>query len=725
MTAIVEEQVRPTAAARSVMFVGLTTLLGVLVGAVVAGIGSNYAANATVMITGLTGPSKAEPNTVWAYDDTSRYVLARIDTFAAVAESGDVADKAAAAVGEAPEDVRGHINAVARKTTTLIDMKINGAPTPAAAIATAKAASQAAADVIQATDKTTPGAPARISATVVSVDTTAFDDRWREVRFLGLLGGVCGLLLGWLSAAIRRPGRWIETMRPDADRAGRVDQAAEADQSIQIEVLGVLLAGQSRKGISVVVVAIFGVFGYAFTGSYWPPLLGVLIAGVASFWDLRFAAFAIILSGVSVLPTNLSTFKVGPITPTVLEFAIGFGLLATIVKTQPGARRGPFTFVVLGVLGALVLGALIGFGRGAEIPPLAEAFRSSAVFVGFFVFREAFRGRAYHLLSVLFVNAALSSFTVLASLPLGLERLLVRQRAEFITGSDTFTDVARLASPVIFLWTPLLLIIAAGLNRLRAQWLLVIPAVLHMALSFNRSTWAPLVVMIILAAALRGGIRGMVVRGIQVVVAGALVLSIAGSGVLGVAPKAVAARFLSLVNGDFKVETSLSDRVEENGLALKVLKDEPVLGSGLGMPFGPIEQTYVEDQDRTYITPSQVLHNQYILMWALMGVAGLLAYGALGVRLAAYSWHLQRRLGDAAVVPIAASGGILMLAVQSTFQTNLLDPAAVITIGAMLALIELAGTRAGPDAAAASDEPLLIASGPPRRRMADEHGRGV
>jgi O-antigen ligase len=297
----------------------------------------------------------------------------------------------------------------------------------------------------------------------------------------------------------------------------------------------------------------------------------------------------------------------------------------------------------------------------------------------------------------------------LMSIPLNLELLQSQARDYVITGSDS-ADVTRLNTPVLQLWSPLLVILAAGVIRLRPRWLwavLLVPCLALQALSFNRSTWATLLVLAVIVAVLRGGRRGLLVRLGALVVIGAVALGALQAGVFGTGGQAVALRLTSVITGNALQEDSLSDRLQENEKAWATLTDSPVVGTGIGVAYGGESVTYDDVRSVRVVEDRPWIHNQYLRIWLWMGVLGLLAYGWVAVRLVTISWFDRLRRGRASTITVSGAAGLAAIAGQAVFATSLDNASVIITVALVLALIELSG--APPDADSDPDD------GPTRR----------
>lgn len=688
----------PPRDARWMRSVGVATLLvlaavcGALVAAALAWSGPRHTAGATVLVTGVTGEGRGSPYAV------GQYGIDRAPTWATVAESRGVAAESAARLGLPAPALEGQVQAEAPTGLSMVRIVVE-APDPDAAVRWAEVVATVATEQINLGEQVPAVPTPRVRAAVIDVDRAAEDAGWREVRFVAVPGGVIALLIAWTVISIRRPGGWIGSLNRPLGGVARHEEVRRVDQAVQIEVLGAMLLGQSWKGLAVAGLALFGTFGYALTGSVLPPLLVVLLAGIGGIRDLRLAAGGILFAAVTVLPGRIEVVDLGVLTPSVLEIAVAIGVLLTIWHARRDRPvRGIFTGPVLAILGALAAGCAVALTSGVDPADVIPAARTILTLLAFFVVRAAFRGRPTELLGVLLVTAAASAVVALAGLGLGFETLDSAGVDYVVTGGET-ADVFRVNTPVIELWGPLLIVLAAGVIRLRPRWLwavLLVPCLALQGLSFDRTTWATLLVLAVVVGVLRGGRAGLVRRAGALVVVGAVSLGALSAGLLGAEGQAVAQRLTSVITAQAFAEDSLADRLRENEAARETLAESPLVGTGVGAYYGSELVTYDDTMGVLDPAPRPWIHNQYYRVWLWMGVLGLVAYGALAVRLTALSYHAWLRRGAGATVPVAATAGLASIAAQALFATSLDFPPTIITVAVTLALIELSVTE--PDA---------------------------
>lgn len=693
------------------LIVLLCTAVGVVIGGLVNWSGPRYSAGAELVVTGVGEPTES----LYAI---GQYEIDRAGTWATIAASSVVADAAAAALGEEPGALEGATTAIAPTAETRVVLTVE-APDPDQAVRRAGAVAEAAVVEINRQEALPGRVYPRAVSEVLGVDDDAEDARFLDTRLAAVPGGVIGLLVGWVIAAIRRPGGWVLRLAHPLDREGQRDELQRIDQNVQIDVLGALLLGQSGRGLLIAALAMFGVFGYAFTGSAYPPLLVVLIAGFAGIKDLRIAAGSIVFAGATVLPAKIELIDLGLFTPTVLEVAIGFGLVLTYLQWRrdpdpPGVFDGP----VWALAAAVVIGSGVSLAQGNDLSDVIDTARILLVVLSFFVIRRAFRGQPYLLFAVMLITAAAAAVVALMGVGLGLEALNPDPTDYVITGDNT-AEVNRINTPALELWSPLLVVLAAGVVRLRPRWLwavVLIPCLALQALSFDRTTWATLLALAVVVAVLRGGRSGVVSRAIGVVVIGAVGLGALSAGAFGPEGQAVALRLSSVVTGAALSENSLTDRLEENEAARATLQESPYVGTGIGAHYGAELVTYNDTLAVLDPAPRPWIHNQYYRIWLWMGVLGLIAYGWVAVRTVSLSFHAWKRRGQAATTTVAAAAGLASIAAQAVFATNLDFPATILSVCVVLALMELAATtnhRGSPTTGARRVSPDRVASASP------------
>lgn len=647
-----------------------TGLLGLVVGFVAPMVGGTlYRSSATVTLTAVQLDNR--PPTV----SEARHILVRMPSWVKIVGSGAVA-------GQFPLQPKEFLSGSEISGANAFVVSLTS-PSAQDLQARTTAAANAVITVITRGETPPGGTTSRVSGVVTdpadeTVNVTREWSMWGAV-----LGGVIGALLGWLACTLRSPGRWVRQLVGGENRQVGAAQFAE---SVDFELRALGVAVRTRRGAGALALLAVAVGGYAFAGSVWPAFFATLIAGVVAKKDPRWIAVAIVVLGATVLPEKFDLVKIGPVTPTVMEVALLIGVIAVWRRPQPSV----FTWPLVGLAAAVGVGSLWGFVHGGDFPEIADTSRALlTVPVGFFVIHRAFAGRLPQLVAVVTVVAAVASAVELAASVLNIQRLLVDERTSVITGTDT-SDVSRLSAPVLPLWAPLLILLVSGAFPTKPRWrfaLLILPGVIHEALSFNRSTWAPLLGCVVLVAVARFGARGLVKRLIVAAAGGALVLGLAGAGALGSTGTALADRVFSVFSGKALAEDSLADRERENNAAMATLRESPLMGTGVGVPYGGEIVSYDNLHDRPVVEARPWIHNQYLRMWLWFGGFGLLMIGLLMVRVASVVVHSWLRRTPATVAIVAFGLGLACLAFQSVLQTTLIDRPTLTAVMLMLAML--------------------------------------
>jgi O-antigen ligase len=677
---------RPPHLRVAVAVVVLTTLVaGLGTFAVFLGIVAHYQSTAEVVFN----------NTMTTDDNVakgSRYVQDRITSWESVAGSEAVAQRAAqiaATTGGTPFDpATVTITGKHPSGTELLQVTATSND-PATVAANATTAAQATVDVVVASERY-PGTPqSKIEGSVVRTGGPVVDHGVQEARWWGVLGGVAGFIVSLLACSLLRPGRWARDLAPHSVRSRR--RMVELNATVMGDEMRGLLAGLRRpEGKITVGVAAVAIAGYGATGSMVFPLLAVVAAAVQA-WrtaDPRWSAAALLFTGVGVFPEKVDVVKLGPVTPTVLEVALLLALLLTLRGRSVGfAPRSAFAGPVGAILVAATIGAITAMALGGEFDLMIDNYRALLMVGAFFPVYFAFARRPHQLIAVLLYLAGVCSAVVLVAAAAGWSRLLVDERSSIITGSST-SDVARLSGPTLNLWAPLLVLLLSALMPRKPRWVwlgLLLIGIAHEAASFNRSTWAPLVLLIVAVAAVTHGPKGLVRRAALLIVVGAIGFSLALTGLAGGQAKQIALRASSVVTGQAYGEDSLPDRLRENAAAYATLEQQPWLGVGVGQYYGGELITYDNEHSRTVVEPRPYIHNQYLRIWLYMGVFGLLAYAFAGVRVLSVVLTSWRRRTPGAPMVVVIGMGIACLAAQASLQTMLVDRPSIIIIVTLMA----------------------------------------
>jgi O-antigen ligase len=621
----------------------------------------------------------------------SRFVQERLDSWAAVAPSDVVlarADALSRAAGDAPLDpAEVSVASAALSGTEIVEITVTSTDA-ARAPGQATYVAQALADVVTANETYPGNLGSRTTGQVLSPGGPAQDFTSADGHWWAVIGGVAGFVVALLACSLLRPGPWARDVAPL-----RIDDR-RSQNTLNARVMGDELTGLVRAGTGTpegrltVLLTVVAIAGYGVTAAAVFPLLPVLAAGIWGWCrrDARWSAAALAFTGTGVFPDKVSVVNLGPVTPTVLELALVLALVVCLRQREP-VPRSPFTGPVLAVVAAMSIGAVVALSGEGEFASVVDTFRAMAMVLAFFPFYFAFARRPHQMVATLVMVAGVASAVVLLAAAAGWSQLLVNERDAVITG-DATAAVTRLSGPSLNLWAPLLILLLSALVPRRPRWLwlaLVAVGVLHQAASFTRSTWAPLILLIVVVAAITHGWRGVLRRSLGVLAVGVVGLALAFSGVLGAEGRAIAERATSVVTGMAYSEDSLPDRLRENAAATHTLHESPLLGVGMGQPYGGELSTYDDKHGRTVVRERPYIHNQYLAMWLWMGVAGLVAYAFVGVRILALTVHAWRRRAAGAPMVVAIGLGLSCLALTATLQTTLASRSSVLTVVALMA----------------------------------------
>jgi O-antigen ligase len=254
---------------------------------------------------------------------------------------------------------------------------------------------------------------------------------------------------------------------------------------------------------------------------------------------------------------------------------------------------------------------------------------------------------------------------------------------------------------LLFLATLLVLgkVFAYGMTRARAAQLALFLGV--WVFSFNRSSWAALIVCGALPALLRPGPRRPG-RGLRTV-AGALLLvplllGLAASGALGPTLRQVPTRLESVVNPKVVTEDAVQDRTSEYPFAFRALRHSPLLGVGLGRGYGARRPFYDPRLGVVVYEDRPFSHNSLLFAYlqaGLLGVVALIALGVAGFRAARTA--LRSLPTGVALRVLCGSLALLGYGIQSLTQTSLLHRPGI--TAAVVAMVLATRPRDVPDRA--------------------------
>jgi O-antigen ligase len=185
------------------------------------------------------------------------------------------------------------------------------------------------------------------------------------------------------------------------------------------------------------------------------------------------------------------------------------------------------------------------------------------------------------------------------------------------------------------------------------------------------------------------------------VVVVAVAVYIGGSnGTFGDTGRALALRVASIGNSDVLEESSLEDRTEEWEDAARALRRSPIVGVGIGAPYGAVRSVYDLDLNRRVYAQRLYIHNSWLGAWlrlGLLGVAGFLLLLRTVWREGARARREQPT--EAASLVLVGVLAVYGFALQALFQTTLTDRATIVALACATAFVELRPARTAVDQA--------------------------
>ncbi len=215
-------------------------------------------------------------------------------------------------------------------------------------------------------------------------------------------------------------------------------------------------------------------------------------------------------------------------------------------------------------------------------------------------------------------------------------------------------DVVRAIPPglspilILFLFTSLYASVKGVRGGLVA---LAAAAVMGMGIvfSFTRNFWIPTFVGVFIASlmstwAVRRRFLGIsVVLGLSVVVLSVAVGQMGPSNAGYKFAKTLNGRFMSIFESKTIKSSSLDNRVRETRNGIRLLKQSPIRGVGIGRPF---EYLYVQNRRGDRIIPYYLMHNSYLWIYMTFGLPAFLCIFWMSIAFLLRCFALYRRLGN-------------------------------------------------------------------------------
>lgn len=643
---------------------------------------ASWSSTGTVVLSGVQDLGSAPGNSLFVANGLTQGTVPQL---AVIAESDAVSDAAGRTLGLKAGALRGAVKARPVPGTSAVDITVTR-PSPTKLAGAANVVLRTT--ITQSNDLQSQSAGrVLVQADIGSAASAAVDGHRRALGFILALGSVLGGGIGAAVAAVRRPV-------PAEHQLARWDP----DAGIRSELARWRKSARRPAVITVAAAGLLMLLAYGATGSALPIWVLGLACCAAALRDLRWVVVGSLLLGLGAPNPRITLVSAGAVTLSIQDVLLLTGLAVVLgrwwsYRVPTDESRGSFVRPVLAFVGVTGFGAAVGYLGGAGRADLAEPVRVLLILPTMYLLVvHAYRQRPAQLVLTLIGCSVVSSILSLMATPLGWTSLLGDVRDYVITDSAA-ASVTRLANPVLVIWSVLLVVLAAGVAKGTPKWLWAVaalPGVAMVALSFNRSTWGPLLVVVILAAAFRGGLRSMVRRAALMLVVGGIVLAVALTGALGSQVDQLGIRAMSAVTGEATHSNSLNDRLIEDAAAVSTLEGNPIFGTGIGRPYGAYSLSYDPTQGTTVVSDQFFIHNQYLRVWLILGLPGLAVLMWLVVRLVGAVVELLRGMGTTSTaVPLAVALGLACAGAQAIFQTSLLDRPTMMLTGISLALIEI------------------------------------
>jgi hypothetical protein len=428
------------------------------------------------------------------------------------------------------------------------------------------------------------------------------------------------------------------------------------------------------------------------------PLALAVVAGLVAVGWPRAAVIGV-LAAAYLLPNRVLPFSFAGVRSDLVEVA-AFALvaLAVLPGTARWARARPLGGPALALLGALVFGATVAGFRGAERSTVLGPFKTLALFLLAVPFAALIGDPAGRETLERWIHRLSCVGAVLTLVVAATGGTLRGEGVDDVVTLGVTSSAQRLRPSILsllFLATVLVVheLALRGVTAGRLARLALYVAV--QLVSFNRSSWVPLVIAIVVYAVFRPGAR-QPGRGLGVtlgVAAVALVtLAAASSGVLGPTASAVSLRVRSVTNPEVFAERSYRLRAQETDKAWAAIREQAVTGVGLGQAYGNRQRVDTDAPGGRATEESLLLHNSLLKIWLWLGLAGVFAFAWLARRVAQLAGTARRHVlvweGSRAGAAPAACLGFL---IRSVFQTSLTSRSTILAV--VCALVLVAGAR--------------------------------
>jgi O-antigen ligase len=409
----------------------------------------------------------------------------------------------------------------------------------------------------------------------------------------------------------------------------------------------------------------------------------VAVAGLALVIEKpRAATLLMLVLSAPLVRQLIVPLSFGGITTDAFEL-VAYALVGWWVISRGRAARTPswqFAGPVLLLVGGAVVGSVYGLMHGASRYLVLGQFKTYLVYLLVLPLTTLFATHEQQARLERWVVGfcALGSVVVLIAAAVGSD--LPSEAPELPLNTFGVTTVVQRIRPsmlwLLFLATLVVLgrVFTYGMTPRSATYLTLFTLV--WVFSFNRSSWGALAVCGALLALLRPGERrpGRLLRtaAVAALVLPAL-LALAGAGALGNTARAVPARLESLVNPDVVSEDAIQDRASEYPVAIAAIKRSPVLGVGVGRPYGARRPVYDSQLGVVVYEDRPFSHNSFLFAYLQTGLLGVAALALLGLNAWRAAVSALRTLPEPVALRVLVGClALLGYGIQSVSQTSLL-----------------------------------------------------
>lgn len=423
----------------------------------------------------------------------------------------------------------------------------------------------------------------------------------------------------------------------------------------------------------------------------------VILAEGNSFGILTFsdAFYTNLLKGVTVTDVMFMLAITGT----------GMRLLVEGRKLEGPPRELAVPMILL--LCAVPFGVIVGKANGGDGLLILEGFHWCLYFVILPLLIINLHLNAEQLRKILLGAGALAVVKAI----LGLAQIAVGKGAT-IDGESTLTYYASTANWVMMVVALWVLAAVLGGHRIPRWLLLGAPLVLTcLLLSYRRSFWIglALAVALVVLFGLSPLGRRLIVPTVALI---GLAVALVGSYVLpGDSP--VVRRATTINPASISANQQDRYRLDERANVIANIREDPIAGRGLAVPWTASERTMGLDHSRQYV------HFVSLYWWLKLGILGFLWYGATILGGAAMSFRVWRRSHDPALRALglgsfAAMIGLVPIEMTATFTG--LDPRFSVVLASQLGILAALVLKLRPSTAertlAALTEPPVVPLSP-------------